>query len=354
MVKDALACDQGQEDGPASTTTVRNVNRSIGARVSGEIARHHGACRATGRHHPSDAERLRRPELRRVECRRPDHGAGRRCQRLRRQGHGRRPARDLPARRSQLSKPTSNIIIGNTCLYGATGGELYAAGMAGERFAVRNSGALAVVEGRRRPLLRIHDRRLVVVLGDTGVNFGAGMTGGFAYVSTRPAISSTGYNHELIDIAAPHHRRRWSAYRMFLQGRRSRRHLSLTGSVRAAALLADFRRLRWASSGWSSPSAAASRPWSMTFQAASGKPCQPELHSLSTDKIAMGDVFQFLNMPRRDGEKTPAVIRIARVQGDLRPDGSRATPPSRPGAAWPAAIRTASGSARCTTTSRTG
>lgn len=73
-------------------------------------------------------------------------------------------------------------IAGNTCLYGATGGELFASGRAGERFAVRNSGALAVVEGIGDNGCEYMTGGVVTVLGKTGINFGAGMTGGFAYV----------------------------------------------------------------------------------------------------------------------------------------------------------------------------
>ena len=62
-------------------------------------------------------------------------------------------------RDARPSSAKDTVIMGNTCLYGATGGELFAAGLAGERFAVRNSGALAVIEGAGRSLLRIHDRR---------------------------------------------------------------------------------------------------------------------------------------------------------------------------------------------------
>ena len=74
------------------------------------------------------------------------------------------------------------VIIGNTCLYGATGGRLFAAGRAGERFAVRNSGAQAVVEGIGDNGCEYMTGGIVTILGETGVNFGAGMTGGFAYV----------------------------------------------------------------------------------------------------------------------------------------------------------------------------
>lgn len=75
-----------------------------------------------------------------------------------------------------------SAIIGNTCLYGATGGELYAAGQAGERFAVRNSGATAVVEGVGFHACEYMTSGTVVILGRTGSNFGAGMTGGRAFV----------------------------------------------------------------------------------------------------------------------------------------------------------------------------
>ena len=76
----------------------------------------------------------------------------------------------------------STSIMGNTCLYGATGGVLYAAGRAGERCGVRNSGANVVVEGAGDHCCEYMTGGVVTVLGETGVNFGAGMTGGFAYV----------------------------------------------------------------------------------------------------------------------------------------------------------------------------
>lgn len=76
----------------------------------------------------------------------------------------------------------NHVIMGNTCLYGATGGELYAAGRAGERFAVRNSGAVAVVEGTGLHCCEYMTGGVVVVLGSVGFNLGAGMTGGYAYV----------------------------------------------------------------------------------------------------------------------------------------------------------------------------
>ncbi len=81
------------------------------------------------------------------------------------------------ARESEL-----HVILGNVALYGATSGSLFAAGRAGERFAVRNSGALAVVEGIGDHGCEYMTGGLVAVLGSTGQNFGAGMTGGLAWV----------------------------------------------------------------------------------------------------------------------------------------------------------------------------
>jgi glutamate synthase (ferredoxin) len=93
-----------------------------------------------------------------------------------------------------------NVILGNTALYGATGGRLFAAGVAGERFAVRNSGAIAVVEGAGEHCCEYMTGGTVVVLGETGRNFGAGMTGGQAYVYDIHNTLERRYNPELIAI----------------------------------------------------------------------------------------------------------------------------------------------------------
>jgi len=82
----------------------------------------------------------------------------------------------------ELKKTKEEVLAGNTCLYGATGGELYIAGKVGERFAIRNSGAVTVVEGAGNHCCEYMTEGVVVVLGPTGYNFGAGMTGGRAYV----------------------------------------------------------------------------------------------------------------------------------------------------------------------------
>ena len=87
--------------------------------------------------------------------------------------------------------PAENIIVGNTVLYGAIAGEAYFQGVAGERFAVRNSGAVAVVEGTGDHGCEYMTGGVVVVLGETGRNFAAGMSGGIAYVyDPRTRVSS--------------------------------------------------------------------------------------------------------------------------------------------------------------------
>ncbi len=91
-------------------------------------------------------------------------------------------------------------ITGNTCLYGATGGKLFIAGKAGERFAVRNSGALAVVEGTGDHPCEYMTGGTVVVLGETGINFGAGMTGGAAFVYDKNMTFFDKINMELVKL----------------------------------------------------------------------------------------------------------------------------------------------------------
>jgi glutamate synthase (NADPH/NADH) large chain len=91
-------------------------------------------------------------------------------------------------------------IVGNTCLYGATGGKLFAAGTAGERFAVRNSGAHAVIEAAGDHCCEYMTGGSITVLGRTGVNFGAGMTGGIAYVLDEDRSFIDRYNSELVEL----------------------------------------------------------------------------------------------------------------------------------------------------------
>lgn len=104
-----------------------------------------------------------------------------------------------PPEGSQFESKSASI-IGNTCLYGATGGRLFASGCAGERFAVRNSGAHAVIEGAGDHCCEYMTGGCVTVLGETGLNFGAGMTGGMAFVLDETRAFPDRYNHELVEI----------------------------------------------------------------------------------------------------------------------------------------------------------
>ncbi|MFN2543545.1 MAG: glutamate synthase-related protein [Actinomycetota bacterium] len=129
-------------------------------------------------------------------------------------------------------------LLGNTVLYGATGGELLAAGRAGERFAVRNSGATAVVEGAGEHCCEYMTGGTVVVLGPVGLNLGAGMTGGQAFVYDPEAALRARVNPELVEPHRPEPEH-LGELRSLLE-----RHLELTGSERVKAILGDWDRAR--------------------------------------------------------------------------------------------------------------
>ena len=97
-------------------------------------------------------------------------------------------------------RPEENMIVGNTVLYGATSGRAFFRGLAGERFAVRNSGAVAVVEGVGDHGCEYMTGGRVIVLGPTGRNFAAGMSGGIAYVYDRDRGFAARCNQELVDL----------------------------------------------------------------------------------------------------------------------------------------------------------
>lgn len=133
-------------------------------------------------------------------------------------------------------KSNQSTIIGNTCLYGATGGKLFAAGKAGERFAVRNSGTIAVIEGAGDNACEYMTGGIVAILGKTGVNFGAGMTGGFAYILDEDGDFAGRVNPELVE-ALP--LAELKIHQEHLRGLIDQ-HLELTGSDRAQEILAEF------------------------------------------------------------------------------------------------------------------
>ena len=237
MVRDCLPAITAKSGGEFSYS-LKNIHRSIGARLSGEIARRHGdlgmesapiKLRLTGTAGQSFGVWNAGGLHLYLEGDANDYvGKG--------MVGGKLVIR--PPANSRFDGHRTPI-IGNTCLYGATGGTLYAAGTAGERFAVRNSGVLAVVEGVGDHGCEYMTGGVVVVLGETGVNFGAGMTGGFAFVLDEHNAFVDRYNHELIDI-----------HRIATENMEPQRNYLLaliedyvaeTGSVWGQAILDDFR-----------------------------------------------------------------------------------------------------------------
>jgi glutamate synthase (NADPH/NADH) large chain len=226
------------KDGGRFGFEVRNFNRSIGARISGAIARQHGN---DGMHDSPLDISLRGTagqsfgvwnvsglNLTLIGDANDYVGKG--------MAGGRIVIRP-PEEAGYIARDTA--IIGNTCLYGATGGVLYAAGTAGERFGVRNSGANAVIEGAGDHCCEYMTDGVIAVLGPTGVNFGAGMTGGFAYVLDIDRRFVDRYNHELIDI----HRISPESMEAYLHHLRAMimNHVEATGSEWGAQILDDYR-----------------------------------------------------------------------------------------------------------------
>ncbi|MFV8783925.1 glutamate synthase large subunit [Microbulbifer sp. SA54] len=198
MVEEILPAIENLSGGEY-TYKLTNCDRSIGARLSGEIAKRHGnqgmadapiklnltgvAGQSFGVWNAGGLEMY-------LEGDANDYvGKG--------MAGGKLVIR--PPRESAFASEETSI-VGNTCLYGATGGKLFASGCAGERFAVRNSGAFAVVEGAGDHCCEYMTGGMVAVLGKTGVNFGAGMTGGFAYVLDMDRDFFDKCNHELIEL----------------------------------------------------------------------------------------------------------------------------------------------------------
>ncbi len=133
---------------------------------------------------------------------------------------------------------SGSVIIGNVALYGAIAGELYVNGRAGERFAVRNSGAVAVVEGVGDHGCEYMTGGRVAVLGQTGVNFAAGMSGGIAYVYDEDGLFDSRCNLEMVDLDLVSDRDA-EELRAMLE-----RHRARTGSPRAESILASWERER--------------------------------------------------------------------------------------------------------------
>jgi glutamate synthase (NADPH) large chain len=240
---------------------IRNVHRTVGAMLSGEVARRYGhaglpedtiRARFTGTAGQSFGAFLAHGVTLELDGDANDYvGKG--------LSGGRLVVRQP---REARREPTENIIVGNTVLYGAIAGDAYFEGVAGERFAVRNSGAIAVVEGTGDHGCEYMTGGVVVVLGETGRNFAAGMSGGIAYVYDPQRRFASLCNHAGVDLEAvlfdegdgddaerPRQRpvsvvdsgmgdlMRFDAQRLRIL---IERHHLMTGSARARALLEDW------------------------------------------------------------------------------------------------------------------
>ncbi|TMA46875.1 MAG: glutamate synthase subunit alpha, partial [Deltaproteobacteria bacterium] len=137
--------------------------------------------------------------------------------------------------RTATFAPEENIIVGNVSLYGATGGEVFLRGLAGERFCVRNSGVVAVVEGVGDHGCEYMTKGLVVVLGKTGRNFAAGMSGGVAYVLDEDGTFAGHVNKGMVELD-PLDEKDLATVRGLIQ-----RHFDYTHSAVAWRLLSGWK-----------------------------------------------------------------------------------------------------------------
>ena len=137
--------------------------------------------------------------------------------------------------KSSTFKADENILIGNTVLYGATGGEAFFSGIAGERFGVRNSGATAVVEGVGDHGCEYMTGGRVIVLGHTGRNFAAGMSGGIAYVFDEKGYFTQCCNQGMVELGPLSQVDEAKWVKETIQ-----RHLQYTQSERASKMLEDW------------------------------------------------------------------------------------------------------------------
>ncbi len=214
--------------------TVTNADRAFGAALAGEIARRHGAAglpegtvtvEASGTGGQSFGAFAVRGMLLVLEGDANDYVG---------KGLSGGTLAVFPPRRARF-RACENVVVGNTVLYGATGGRAFFAGRAGERFAVRNSGASVVVEGVGDHACEYMTGGTVVVLGTTGRNFGAGMSGGVAFVFDQDGAFAGRVNAASGLELAPPDREETETLRALVE-----EHVTHTRSERGAALLADW------------------------------------------------------------------------------------------------------------------
>ena len=234
-----MAREAIQNGRPASAQfPIRNVQRAVGTMLSGEVARRHGAdglpddtisFSFVGSAGQSFGAFLTRGITLTLEGEANDYVGKGLC--------GGRVVIYPPHEASFAAE--ENILIGNVALYGATSGEAYLNGMAGERFAVRNSGATAVVEGVGDHGCEYMTNGVVVVLGSTGRNFAAGMSGGIAYVlDVRGDFAEKRCNHGSVDLEPLMEPQDLELVHSLIT-----RHAELTGSKQARKVLQNWEEL---------------------------------------------------------------------------------------------------------------
>jgi glutamate synthase (NADPH/NADH) large chain len=216
------------------TRDICNLNRSFGARISGEIAQYYGDKGLKTDTIKIDLKGIAGQALGAFLI----HGVSIRLEGVANDYIGKGMHGGKIVIKSQ-NQGEAFAAGGNTCLYGATGGRLFIAGAVGERFAVRNSGALAIVEGTGDNACEYMTGGIVVILGQTGINFGAGMTGGIAFVYDANHSFVENVNRELVD-ALRIDTDEGDEARHYLK-RLLKDYVAETQSEKAQALLANFR-----------------------------------------------------------------------------------------------------------------
>jgi len=215
---------------------INNVNRSVGTMLSGHIAKKYGAeglpdntihCKFVGSAGQSFGAFLAHGVTLELEGDANDYT-----------GKGLSGGRLVvyPPKKSTFSS-SENILIGNTVLYGATDGEVFFCGIAGERFAVRNSGVIAVVEGVGDHGCEYMTGGRVIVLGETGKNFAAGMSGGIAYVLVENQLFHSRCNTEMVELEIVSELQEQKWLRKWIE-----RHQDYTKSYRAASLVENWEK----------------------------------------------------------------------------------------------------------------
>ena len=222
---------------------VRNVNRTIGAMLSGEVARRYGHAGLPDgtislKFHGNAGQSFGAFAARGVSLELTGDANDYVGKGL---SGGRVVVRQPP---QSLREPTENIIVGNTVLYGAIAGEAYFEGVAGERFAVRNSGAVTVVEGLGDHGCEYMTGGVVVVLGETGRNFAAGMSGGIAYVYDPAGRFGDLCNTAMVALERVSPATPEPANASDASGRPSQRSISVENSGMGDMLRFDAERLR--------------------------------------------------------------------------------------------------------------